>query len=103
MSALLPKSAGVRNTDANDHAAIDGLELSPADADFDLVALGAVKAPVVVRGLSFGGTGTLKVTTIGGGVLTYNDGDLLAGMIHPISVKRVWLTGTSVSRVKVYW
>lgn len=103
MSAMKPKGAGVQNTDANDHAALDGYEITPADADFDLVALGAVKAPVVIRGLSFGGTGTLRVTMVGGGVLNFNDGDLLAGMIHPMSVKRIWLTGTTVSRIKVYW
>lgn len=103
MTARLPTSSGAQNTDANSHAAIDGIEITPADADFDLVGLGAVKAPVVVRGFSFGGTGTLRVTTLGGQVLNYAAGDLLPGMVHPLGVKRIWSSGTSVSRVKVYW
>jgi hypothetical protein len=97
-----PLQSGVRNTDANSHAATDGYAITAADSDIDLVALGAVKAPVVIRGLSFGAAGSLKITTLGGNVLEYNSGDLAAGVMHPIGVKRIWASSTA-ARLKVYW
>src|SRR2546430_6186039 len=55
------------------------------------------------RGISFGGAGTLKITTLGGETISFASGDLATGTIHPISAKRIFLTGTSATGLWIYW
>ena len=51
------------------------------------------------RGIAFSTAGDLKVTTVGGETLTIPDGILSAGIIHPIEVTKVFLTGTTASGI----
>lgn len=54
------------------------------------------------RGISFSSAGTLKVTTIRGDTLVFPQGALSPGIIHPLGVKRVWLTDTTVTGIVGY-
>lgn len=49
------------------------------------------------RGLYVGGTGNVKVTMRGGDTLLFTG--LAAGVIHPISVVRVWSTTTTATSI----
>jgi hypothetical protein len=49
-----------------------------------------------------GATSTMKVTFADDSVYTFASGEMTNGMFLDISVKRVWATGTSVTKVKGY-
>jgi hypothetical protein len=51
--------------------------------------------------LYIGGTGTLKVTTIGGDEVTFVA--VQAGTFIPIHVIKVWSTGTSATNIVALW
>ena len=51
--------------------------------------------------LYVGGTGTLKVTTIGGDDVTFTG--VPAGTFIPVHVVRVWSTGTSATSIVALW
>jgi hypothetical protein len=57
----------------------------------------------VTRGISFAVAGDLKVTTDGGETVVIPSGALAAGVIHPLEVTRVWLTGTAATGIVAYW
>ena len=54
----------------------------------------------VTRSLWIGAQGTLKVTMLGGGDVTFN---VSQHMELPIRVTRIWSTGTSASDVVALW
>lgn len=54
------------------------------------------------RGISIGGAGILKITTVNDAVVTFASGDLAAGVIHPIYVKNVWNSTTTATAVFGY-
>jgi len=56
---------------------------------------------VVTRRLYIGGGGDLKVTLIGGNVVTYVG--LPAGGLLVIAAKRVWAAGTTATNVLAEW
>ena len=66
-----------------------------------------VNIPAVTGGtnngcvLYVGGTGTLKVTTIGGDDVTFVG--VLAGTFLPVHVLRVWSTGTTATNIVALW
>jgi hypothetical protein len=55
----------------------------------------------VTQALYIGATGTLRVTMFGGQVTTFTA--VQAGQILPISVTRVWATGTSATGIIGLW
>jgi hypothetical protein len=67
---------------------IDAAEVTPSDAD-NLATQG--------RALWVGTAGDVKVTTSGGSVVTFQN--VPAGTLLPISVKKVWATGTGASDI----
>ena len=73
-----------------------GLE-SPGSHAFAVTPNNDADLAVVTRGVYVGGTGTLKVTMLGGEEVTFTG--LAAGMIHPIRASRIWSTGTSATGV----
>ena len=86
--------------------AVGGMSVTKADADISFPSVDktlAVSAPRFPRGFAVGDAGTIKITTSDGSVLTYIDGELAKGVTHPISVVRVWSTGTSATIFKIYW
>lgn len=50
-----------------------------------------------VRSLYIGVTGDVKVTTVNGQAVTFVG--VQGGFILPVSVKRVWLTGTTATNI----
>ena len=54
------------------------------------------------RGISFG-AGTLRITTLVGNTIDFANGELAAGVIHPIYIRRVHSTGTTASPIKLYY
>lgn len=52
-----------------------------------------------LRGIAFSAAGTLKVKTQDGTVVTIPSGTLAPGIIHPIRIKRVYATGTTVTNI----
>lgn len=75
-----------------------GMAITPADADITFPRnAGFPKA------ISFGTAGTLSIQTTNGDNLTFVSGELSAGILHPICVKRVNSTGTTAANIKVYW
>lgn len=73
-----------------------GLE-SPGEHAFAVTPNDSADLAYVTRGVYVGGTGTLKVTMLGGEDVTFTG--LAAGVIHPIRAKRIWSTGTSATGV----
>ncbi|MGX2958055.1 spike base protein, RCAP_Rcc01079 family [Peribacillus sp. JNUCC 23] len=49
------------------------------------------------KGIYIGGTGDLKVTMLDGTTVTFKS--ISAGAIHPLSVKRVFATGTTATNI----
>jgi hypothetical protein len=66
-----------------------------------------VNIPAVTGGtnngcvLYVGGTGTLKVTTIGGDDVTFTG--VPTGTFIPVHVVKVWATGTSATSIVALW
>ncbi len=77
--------------DLGDAPAVDGLEVTPNDSA-DLT--GGPYRSLYVGGA---GDGTLKVTMRSGTVLTFTG---IGVGYHPLSVSRVWLTGTGVTGIR---
>lgn len=57
----------------------------------------------VTRGISFVTAGDLKVTTAGGDTVIIPNGALAAGIVHPLRVAKVFLTGTGAAGIVLYW
>ncbi len=55
------------------------------------------------RGISFAAAGALKVLTAGGQTVTIPGGSLVAGIIHPLRVVRVFSTGTAATDIVGYY
>lgn len=55
--------------------------------------------PNAARGLLIGGSGALKVTTVGGETITLPATVIPAGSILPLRVARVWSTGTTATDI----
>ena len=73
-----------------------GLE-SPGEHAIAVTPNDSVDLTYVTRGIYVGGTGTLKVTMLGGEAVTFTG--LAAGVIHPIRASRIWSTGTSATTI----
>lgn len=56
-----------------------------------------------IRAIAFSTAGTLKVTTFGGETVTIPSGVLSPGIFHPIRIKRVHATGTTVTNIVGVW
>ena len=72
--------------------------ITPSDAatiDFS----GTSKA---TRAISLAGEGTLRVLTVHDEDITIPDGALAAGILHPISIKMVYATGTTATDIVGY-
>ena len=57
----------------------------------------------VTRGVSIGGAGAIKVTTLGGETLVIPSAALGAGVIHRLRVTRIWNTSTTATSIVAYW
>lgn len=77
--------------------------IAPARSIF-AITLGDTSASnfTVTRGLSWAGTGPVKVTTADGEDVVIPDGVLVPGVIHPLAVIRVWSTGTTPTQFRGY-
>ena len=75
---------------------LSGLE-SPARNAFAVTPHDTNDLANVTRGIYVGASGDLKVETANGNVVTFVG--LAAGMIHPISCKQVYATGTTATSI----
>jgi hypothetical protein len=66
--------------------------VTPADADF--------ADSLQARALYVGVTGDVRVTTVGGDDVTFTN---VPVGFFPVSVKRVWSTGTTASGIRGVW
>lgn len=57
--------------------------------------------PITTRGISIGVAGDLAIHDKDGNAVTLKN--LAAGVIHPISTKRVLATGTVATEITAYW
>lgn len=57
--------------------------------------------PKTAFGLYVGQTGDVKITTLQGLVVTFEQ--LASGVIHPIAARRVWASGTSATGIVAVW
>ena len=55
------------------------------------------------KGISFGTAGIVRVLTQNDEDITIPDGALVAGIIHPIAIKRVYATTTTAEGIVGYW
>ena len=55
------------------------------------------------RGISIGGAGALKITTVGGETITIPSGAIAVGVVHPIRAERVFSTGTGATNIIGWW
>lgn len=74
-------------TTTPDSCASRAFSVTPADSDMAQSA----------RAVYIGTGGDMKVTTVGGDVVTFTN--LSAGSLMPVSVKRIWSTGTTASGI----
>ncbi len=74
-------------------------DASPNDSA-DVATRGAQN--VFPTGISVG-AGTLRVEDLDGNVVNFADGELAAGIVHPIRVKRVHATGTTATAIKLFY
>lgn len=70
-----------------DSCAIGAIAITPADNDL----------AAAVRALYVGGSGNVKVTDALGNATTFSN--VPAGVILPVTVVRVWSTGTTASAI----
>lgn len=71
--------------------------VGPGSNAFSVTPSDSADLDSVTRGIYVGATGDLKVTMMGGGVVTFVS--LVAGVIHPIMAQRIWSTGTTATDI----
>lgn len=69
----------------------------PAQSAVAITANDSAALARTTRGIYVATTGTLKVDMADGSTVTFTG--LAAGMIHPIAVSKVYLTGTSATGI----
>ncbi|MEM8730026.1 MAG: hypothetical protein AAGF79_08910 [Pseudomonadota bacterium] len=76
-----------------------GLE-SPATHVVGAVPSDSTDLPVASRGINVAGSGTVRVTTVGGTTETIY---VVAGAAFPIRASRIWQTGTTATDIVVMY
>jgi len=74
-----------------------GSSSSSATEAYAITPSNTVDLAVPTRGIYVGVSGDLKVDMVGVGTVTFKD--LAAGVIHPISVSRVYAAGTDATDI----
>lgn len=75
--------------------------MSPANSIILCTAADGTSFPPT-RGLSFVSAGDIKVDTAEGETVTIPSGSLAAGIVHPLSITRIYSTGTTASGFVLY-
>lgn len=68
-----------------------------ADSAFAITPNDSVDLPYLTRGIYVGASGDLKVDMFDGATVTFVS--LVAGLIHPLRVRRVYSTGTGATSI----
>lgn len=91
---------GAKSTPHRDDTfcATGGMAVVAADADITYPAYA-----LFPRGFMVGNAGTVKVTLYDGTALSFASGELVTGIVYPLSVTRVWSTGSTATTFKVFW
>lgn len=69
---------------------------SPAAFAFSVSPSDSIDLPNTSRALNVATTGTVRVTTVGGDIVTIT---MAAGVPFPVRCRRVWSTGTSATGI----
>lgn len=69
---------------------------SPAEQAFEIIPDDGVDLAVPTRALCVSGSGTVRVTTLGGSTATLY---LAAGVPFPVRASRIWTSGTSATGI----
>lgn len=96
----------------NTYSALGHLTLGPAvtgfidlafsdSVDINYIALGL--GDLEPRAFAVFSTGDLKITTVSGKTDTYSDGELSRGQMYPEAIRRVFATGTTVTKMRIYF
>lgn len=75
----------------------DGEKIAPAQNAFIVVPSDSSNLAYVTRGVYLGSAGNMKVTFEYGDTVTFSG--LLAGIVYPFCVEKVFSTGTTVSGI----
>jgi hypothetical protein len=70
---------------------------APASEAYAITPSNSTDLSVPTRGIYVGVTGDLKVDMVEAGTVTFKG--LAAGLIHPISAKRIYATGTTATDI----
>lgn len=73
------------------------LSTSPGEHAFAVTPHNTTQLEHATRGIYIGGTGNLKVTTVGGEEEVFVG--IAAGVIHPIAAIIIWSTGTTATSI----
>jgi len=71
--------------------------IDPAEGAFEITPSDLVDLPQATRGLYVGVIGDVRVVTAAGDTVVFTD--LSAGIIHPLRVRRVTLSGTTAANL----
>lgn len=69
--------------------------------DIDFNALAPNHLPP--RGFMVCSIGDVKVTSWDGKTDTFASGELVVGALYPFSIRRIFATGTTVTKVRIFW
>jgi hypothetical protein len=69
---------------------------SPAKHLFDVVPDDGADLSVACRALNVSGSGTVRVTSVGGEIVSVS---VAAGIAFPVRCSRVWATGTTATGI----
>jgi hypothetical protein len=75
----------------------DGLNSPPSHVS-DVTPDDAADLPVASRGVNVAGSGSLRITTVGGDTGTIH---VVAGIVFPVRATRIWATGTTATGIVV--
>lgn len=75
------------------------LAYSAAQGGFAIAPHDTNQLATYTRGICFVVAGALKVLMADGTTITFTSGALAAGIIHPLSVKQVFSTGTTATGI----
>ena len=77
----------------------DSILQNPAEGAFAITPNDSTDLTEPTRGICFAAAGDLKVDMLNGDTVTFTDGSLAAGAVHPLRVKKVYSTGTTATGI----
>lgn len=70
----------------------------PAEGGFNIIPNDVTDLEPIARAIYIGTSGTLRVRMVNGSDVSF--GNILAGIVHPLRVVRVFATGTTATDIR---